>query len=301
MIVKHHDKEKQIMLYEIKNGVLNVSISDTGAELQSVMHDGTEYLWQGNPEFWGGRAYNLFPICGRLWEGKYVYNGTEYEMNLHGFLRKSVLTAVKQSADSITFTLNASEKTLAMYPFSFEYYITYTLVGNAVKMDIEVINNGEKVMPFALGGHPGFNVPLADNEKFEDYYLDFGDAKLKTIYMSDACYTTKSESDFVTDGGKLPLVHTLFDRDAILLSGASKDIKLKSTKSNKAVTVTIPKEMKYVGIWHAPKKEAPYVCIEPWTSVPAYDGEVDDLSTKRDMFALPPNSKYNMSWSIAVD
>lgn len=75
------------MLYTIFNDFIEVTISDVGAELQSIRSksDGTEYLWQGNPEFWAGRAYNLFPICGRLTEGRYTFEGKTYEMNLHGF------------------------------------------------------------------------------------------------------------------------------------------------------------------------------------------------------------------------
>ena len=59
--------------------------------------------------------------------------------------------------------------------------------------------------------------------------------------------------------------------------------------------------MKYLGIWHAPKKEAPYVALEPWTSLPAYDGVVDDLATKRDMFQLSPRATYELIWNITVE
>lgn len=63
------------MNYTIFNDFLEVTVSDVGAELMSVKSkkDGTEYLWQGDPAFWAGRAYNLFPICGRLTEGRYTF------------------------------------------------------------------------------------------------------------------------------------------------------------------------------------------------------------------------------------
>ena len=56
--------------------------------------------------------------------------------------------------------------------------------------------------------------------------------------------------------------------------------------------------MKYVGIWHAPKTEAPYVCVEPWASIPADDGKIDDLETKRDMTALGAGESYSNTFSI---
>ena len=58
--------------------------------------------------------------------------------------------------------------------------------------------------------------------------------------------------------------------------------------------------MKYVGFWHKPLTSAPYVCIEPWTSVPAYDGVIDDLETKRDMMRLAPGQCYKSDFTVTV-
>ena len=294
------------MNYTISNDQIEVTVSDVGAELMSIksLKDGTEFLWQGDPAFWAGRAYNLFPICGRLAEGKYTFRGETYEMNLHGFVRKSTLDATVLARDKIDFGLRSDERTKAMYPFDFEYHICYTLVGHTVKMEISVANRGNKVMPFAIGGHPGFNVPLGsgEGETFEDYYVEFTPkCSPRAIYMSDTCYVTERTDDFpLEDGRILRLRHSLFDRDAIILQDISNRISLRSSKSAKSVTLEIPDAMKYLGIWHAPKKEAPYVALEPWTSVPAYDGVIDDLSSKRDMFELSPRATYELIWSITV-
>ena len=295
------------MIYNIYNEFIEVAVSDAGAELMSVKSrkDGTEYLWQGNPEFWGGRAYNLFPICGRLTEGKYTYEGKTYEMNLHGFVRKSVLSATVLACDKVEFSLRSDERTLSMYPFDFEYRIRYTLVKNTVRMEISVVNLSRKVMPFSIGGHPGFNVPLGEgkDETFEDYYIEFSPAcSPDAIYMSDTCYTTRRTDAFPLENGRiLPLRHDLFDRDAIVLENVSHKVSLRSKKTSKCVTVETPDAMKYLAIWHAPRKAAPYVALEPWTSVPAYDGEIDDLSSKRDMTQLSPLASYELTWTITVE
>ena len=46
------------MTATIQNEKVIVSISDKGAELQSVRlkEDNTEYLWQGDSTYWGRRA-----------------------------------------------------------------------------------------------------------------------------------------------------------------------------------------------------------------------------------------------------
>lgn len=296
---------RRTMNYTISNDQIEVTVSDVGAELMSIksLKDGTEFLWQGDPAFWAGRAYNLFPICGRLAEGKYTFRGETYEMNLHGFVRKSTLDATVLARDKIDFGLRSDERTKAMYPFDFEYHICYSLVGSTVKMEISVINHTDSTMPFALGGHPGFNVPLAGAGAFEDWRLEFcPECEPVHVVFSDACLTTEERKPFQLEDGKiLRLRHDLFDHDAVVLAGTSHRVSLKSDLSPHSVTVEVPDAMKYLGIWHAPKKEAPYVCIEPWTSLPAYDGRVDDLETKEDMFELSPLASYELIWTITVE
>ena len=50
------------MEHTIKNDFLRMTLDDTGAQMMSITAaDGTEYLWNGNPAYWGGSAPNLFP------------------------------------------------------------------------------------------------------------------------------------------------------------------------------------------------------------------------------------------------
>ena len=55
------------MIITLHNKHLSIQISTTGAEMQAITSaDGTDYLWDGNPEFWGNRATNLFPSVGKI-------------------------------------------------------------------------------------------------------------------------------------------------------------------------------------------------------------------------------------------
>lgn len=291
------------MLYTIENEQLKVTGADRGAELMSIVgkKTGTEYLWQGNPEFWGSRASILFPVCGRQTDGKYTWQGRTYEMPIHGFARQSTFTLAAKSDTSLTLELCDNAETRRLYPFAFRFRMTYTLEGGTLENRFEVVNTGDTELPFAIGGHPGFNVPFAEGEAFEDYYLEFGCVKdAKKLVFSPTCYYTDTLVPFPLREGKiLDLRHDLFDDDAIFLADMCKKVSLRSAKNDRAVTITY-KGMSHVGFWHKPKTAAPYVCIEPWNGVPALDGKVDDFATKLEMTHLAAGEVYTNAFEITV-
>lgn len=291
------------MEYTIKNEFLTVTVSDFGAELQSVRAaDGTEYLWQGDPAFWHDRAPNIFPYVARLTSGRYTVGGREYEMKIHGFLKYLTLTAEKQSADSITFRLDSNAQTGAQYPFTFTYRITYALEGNTLVTTSTVENRGQERMYFGLGGHPGFQVPLEPGLAFEDYYLEFADdAHPYRVGFTEACFLTGRDEPYpLQDGRRIPLRHDLFDADAIVLKHVPRQVRLASDKGRKSVTVDYP-DYPYIGFWHKPKSEAPYVCIEPWSSLPSRDGIVEDFAQQSDLIGLDGGNVYENRWMIRFE
>lgn len=291
------------MNYVIENEKIRVEIADKGGELQSILlkSDSTEYLWQGNAEYWAGRAYNLFPICGRLTEGKYTYKGKTYEMNLHGFLRDSYLCVEDAQEQKITFVLRSNGETKKIYPFDFTLKLTYTLDDTRIRTAVKVENDGNEAMYFGFGGHPGFNVPLTDGECFEDYYLEFDCVKpMERIIMTPMFLTGKTEAYPLKDGKIIELTHDLFADDARFFTNMCKYVTLKSKKSDKFVRLEYP-GMQNLGIWHkAGSKDAPYVCIEPWCSLPARDGIVDDIETKYQMTKLESGKSYENSFDIII-
>ena len=97
----------------------------------------------------------------------------------------------------------------------------------------------------------------------------------------------------------LPLKHSLFDHDAVFLYDTCGSLTL-TAGGKRSVRVDYP-NMKYIGSWHLPHTAAPYVCIEPWTSCPSYDGELDDLETKRDMMRLASGGHYATDFSMTFN
>lgn len=287
------------MLYTIKNDKLTVTVSDVGAELMSVKGGDCEYIWYGKEEFWNNRAPLVFPICGRLFEGKYTYRGKTYEMNLHGFIRSSVLAVAEHTDTSICLSLKESEETKAVYPFDFELKVWYILDGDKLTNRFEIHNPGNDVLPATIGGHPGFNVPLDDKSAFEDYYVEFENECSPDKYLfSERCLLTGEMEAFPLEKGKiLRLRHDLFDNDAIFLRRMDSTVTLKSDKSDRFVKVTYS-DMPNLGIWHKPFLSAPYVCIEPWCGMPACDGVTEDMEKRPNMFHIQPGSTKKVEFSM---
>lgn len=286
------------MTCTLKNQQLSVVISSKGAEIISVKRGECEYIWQTDPEFWMGQTPLLFPICGRLFGGKYTYKNKDYEMNIHGFARASEFDVLSVSDDSAVFSLKSSEATLSQYPFEFEFIVSYTLNGSSLSSTVKIKNTGSDVLPATFGAHPGFNVPL-DNGSFEDWYLEFSeDCTPNELVFSSTCFNTGKKKAFeLKDARILPLKHSLFDVDAVFMDRIAPAVTLKSALSQRSVTLRYP-QFSYLGIWHKPRTQAPYVCIEPWCGLPSFDGQIDDMSTKSDMFHIPCGKEKSLSYSI---
>lgn len=287
------------MLYTLKNDLLTVQVSDIGAEIHSVRRADCEYIWVGDPVYWSSHAPLLFPVCGRFFEGRYTYQGKTYEIPCHGFIRKAPLTLVCVDGNSICFQAEATEETKKIYPFDFALKIWHVLEGASVTTRFEIENTGDAVLPATVGGHPGFNVPFGDEGEFADYYLEFGKSCTpnQIEISSRGLFTGKKYAYPLKEGNILPLSHKLFEIDGIFLSRMDSTVTLKSNKSERAVTLEYP-DMPYLGIWHPSACEAPFVCIEPWCGLPGYDGEMEDISARHDMFHILPGKTQTVQFKV---
>lgn len=294
--------------YSLDNGVLSVRVSSIGGQLLSVKKDGKEYLWQGDPAFWEDRAPNLFPYIARLTKGTYTVHGKEYHLPIHGFLPAAEMKAEAQEESLLVLRLDADESTLACYPFVFTLRIRYELNQDTLRIAYEVENGGTEDMYFGIGGHPGFQAPLEDGLSFEDYFLEFEsegqgvtDAQTPVrIGFSPTCFLNGKDEPWPLEKGcRIPLRHDLFDDDAIVLSHTPKTVVLRSEKGGRGVRVRFP-QMPYIGFWHAVKKPAPYVCIEPWSSLPSRQDVVEELSEQPGLIHLEGKGVYRNLWSIQL-
>lgn len=290
------------MTHTIQNAFLTVTVSEQGAQLRSIQDTaGTEYLWQGDPKYWGDRAPLLFPFIARLTNNSYKYMGKTYPMGIHGFAAASRFCVTEKTETRIVLELKESTETLAQYPFVFTLQVIYALEGNALQVTYHVENRDSKTMPFGIGGHPGFNVPLEEGERFEDYELEFAcPCQPDRVGFTPAVYLSGHDEAYpLREDRFIDLQHELFDEDAIVLKNMAREVTLRSKVSGKSLTVRYP-DMPYLGIWHWPKTDAPYICIEPWSSLPSRQDVVEEFSCKSDLVHLTAGKTYETTWSIQL-
>ena len=290
------------MTHTIQNAFLTVTVSEQGAELRSIQDAaGTEYLWQGDPTYWGDRAPLLFPFIARLTNNSYKYMGKTYPMTIHGFAAASRFSVAEKVGTRIVLELKESPETLAQYPFAFTLQVIYALEENTLQVTYHVENRDGKTMPFGIGGHPGFNVPLEEGERFEDYELEFAcPCQPDRVGFTPAVYLSGHDEAYpLREDRFIDLQHELFDEDAIILKNMAREVTLRSKVSGKGLTVRYP-DMPYLGIWHWPKTDAPYICIEPWSSLPSRQDVVEEFSCKSDLVHLASGKCYETAWSISL-
>ncbi len=91
----------------------------------------------------------------------------------------------------------------------------------------------------------------------------------------------------------------MFDIDAVILENTSKTVVIKNDKTEKSITIDFP-NFDYLGFWHKPKTDAPYVCIEPWTSLPSRNGVIEEFTKQENLVKLAPKSVYENKWVVTI-
>lgn len=294
----------------LKNDVLTVQVSNFGAELQSIVKDGYEYLWQGDPAFWGRRSPVLFPIVGSVWEKKYRVDGKEYEMGQHGFARDMSFELVSSSDSEVWYRLESNVDTLAKYPWPFVLEIGYRLSGNELKVLWKVTNPGTEILPFQIGAHPAFNYPDYDSEKTERGYFVFDASAEKGCPSQLECIRIREKGCVdaevmhplvLEEGGVLPLDRNTFDVIDTIMLQDSQISEVALLRPGKTPYLTVCFDAPVVGLWSPPCKNAPFICIEPWFGRCDRAGFTGDFREKDWINSLAPGSTFEASYTIIIE
>lgn len=281
------------MTTSISNNFLSAKINSKGAELFSLKTNNQEYIWEGNPDFWGKHAPVLFPIVGTLKNNSYQIHEKNYKLSRHGFARDMTFELIEKTENSATFSIQSSEETLKVYPFEFELQIQYLLEEKKLNTSYKVINKSQFQMPFSIGAHPAF----ALNGNFEDFEIQFEKDEPLAYSLLENDLISNQTKTLEKQNGVVPLNYKLFENDALIFKNlASKSLNI---LKNKTPLLKVDFQgFPHLGIWT--KKDAPFLCIEPWYGYSDTNDSTGNLFEKEGIQLLDANEIFQSNFTIEI-
>ena len=276
----------------ISNNDISVIISTFGAEIKSVIKNGKELIWEGNPEYWSGQAPLLFPICGGLKDDKFVFEGKEYNLPKHGFARLSEFELESHDSEKAVFLLRSDDESLKQYPFEYELRVIYTLDNSKLNVEYNVKNISDKNMYFSIGAHEAYACP----EGIEEYSIVFDKAEDLNASLLDGNFLKYETVNVGENVSEFQLKTEYFTTGALVfLDLKSKQVSLKNQKTGEAIEVDF-NGFDYLLLWTIPG--AGYICIEPWCGIPDFVDSDYDITKKKGIIKVLPKHICSKNHSI---
>ena len=288
------------MEFKISNKYLELTVSSHGAEKQTLISKETNINYLRDVDkYWNRKAPLLFPIVGKLRDLKTFINNKEYSMNQHGFVRDQEFELYSQSESELVLVNKFNEETLKKYPFEYQVFVKYTLVEKTLYTEFIVQNLDYQVIPFNYGGHPGFRLPLYENETFEDYSVKFEKTEnfdAPTVNLENGTLNFDKTIPY-KNIDEIKLDYKYFEIDAIVIPEVkSQSVKLvnKDNKGIKFDFLGFPS----LAIWTKPN--APFVCLEPWIGYADHSDSNYQFIEKDNMQFLNPGETFSATYAITI-
>ena len=281
--------------------MLKIQTKSLGAELTSIQYDGKEILFQGAKVldnngniYWGRQAPILFPIVGQLKNLKTQIEGKIYEMSQHGFARDMEFEEISKTENKHHYMLKYNEETQKRYPYKFELHVIYEVNDNTLTVRYQVENIDDKTIYFGLGGHPAFNCDYSNGE-YEIVFPEQED-EIEFLKLKDGLIDTERALNILQDN-KIRLKGDTFDNDAVIMKNIkSNKVILQNYKTNQKILEFDFSGFPYLALWS--KKEAPFVCIEPWQNTADRIDGTQIYKQKENIIELLRDKIFECKYSI---
>lgn len=286
----------------IQNAHISLTVSDKGAEMQSVkdLTSGREYLWQGDERWWNGRSPILFPATGGLWNGRYREGAAEQPMPKHGFVRRALWRLTEQTDLSLRYETYSTVGTYATYPHAYILAVTYRLQERTVAVEFEVKNTGGDTLLFQIGGHPAIALPDWDEQARRDGYLDLeGHADHVLRVGEQGCALPEHHPCPTLRENLVPVETDTFAHEALIfdegqLTGAA-------VLDKRGNTVARVRSQAPVWLFWSPQgQHSPFVCLEPWYGLCDSVGFEGQLSERPYIQQAAPGQTWTGGFTLEV-
>lgn len=279
---------------KLQNNTLRAEINLSGAELTFFGNENMgNVLWSKQTAHWNRVAPNLFPIVGRLLNDSFTFQDGSYSLSQHGFARDREFEIVEQSETKIRLRLVSDTDSLSIYPFPFVFDVIYSLSESGLTISYETQNTGKETMHYSVGGHPAFHL----GEPLENYYLEFDSAiQLERQELTGSYFS--GEGVYYGVSNRLDLGDELFENDAFVLKEPHfQSVSLKHENGETLVEMHCD-SWTAIGFWT--KKDAPFLCIEPWWGWADHVDSTGKLEEKAGIRSLNPGEKEILNYELRM-
>ena len=240
----------------------------------------------------------------RAAQGQDLYRGRQGVRDYPARLRprSAEWQASRESDTCVSFTLTPNEYTKKMYPWDFVCTVRYTLDGASLKKEHITQNRSDTPMYYEIGGHDAYNLCWQEGERITDYFVAFeGTDRLHRIVTDEAVMLTEARTEIALENGRLPISRALFADDAVMTEGLPVHrASIGCTKNSRTVTMDFA-DFDYFAVWSPYKDfEVPFVCLEPWSTLP--DGTYLDhaIEHKQGVRVLQPGQSETLAFTTTI-
>lgn len=251
-------------------------VSSAAGPIAVLWSDASFTAGEGKPSHSGIPI--LFPFAGRIrgtsieWEGKrYELEAGDGQGNaIHGFVLDRPWRVTEQSETRVAATFQASvddPAILKSWPADFRITADYHVAGSTLTAHYTIENPDSRPLPFGLGTHPYFRVPLGGASAGECQVrvpVEYG------WELAGLLPTGRTVSPPVVGelAGGMPFAEMKLDN---VFGGLTFDARqctptVHDPGSKRTMTMTFDDQFTTCVVYNPPHREA--VCIEPYTTLP---------------------------------
>ncbi len=222
----------------------------------------------------------LFPFPGRIRNSAYEFAGKQYTLTasgmnsgnaIHGFVMNRPWEVIVRGESRVVARFQASQvepKILEEWPADFELTAEYALTASTLSFTLTVRNPDTRPLPWGLGLHPYFRVPLGTGGAASECQLQVPAAKRWELVN---VLPTGKQRD-VSGTYDLRAGRAIADQEyddvygGLEATGKEFACAVIDPANGRRINITFGPEYRTVVVYTPPHREA--VCIEPYTCVP---------------------------------
>ncbi len=221
----------------------------------------------------------LFPFPGRIGGTEFEFQGRKYSLTaadgrgnaIHGFVLNRAWEVAEQSATHVVGVFQASRhapEVLDHWPADFRLTVRYELRGNRLASTIDVANPSSTPLPFGLGTHPYFRVPLGPGGQAAECTVQ---VPVREVWVLENMLPSGQRK---ACEGRFDLAHGLRFAETqlddvfsgLLATDGAYVARIRDPHCQREISISFAGDWKAAVVYNPPHREA--ICVEPYSCIP---------------------------------